>query len=326
MCSKRRRTGLTLMELLVVISIIVILLALLLPAVQEARESARRISCQNNLKQIGLALLEFHNDNRHFPPGHTQDRTNILPDDFDQLDPPPDEALFYISWMARILPGMERDDLFSRVKSGDPNFPHPTGGIPPDGRYLNGENIPLYVCPSGPSLKSFPVPATAAGPNSPAFECAYTHYLGVNGIDQFQFTDRGAGMLYVNSRVTLAEVTDGTSHTLFVGERPPAYQGYFGWWFSDAGFYPYFGAAGNVLGSEEIKADGNWECRPGGKASWYHDGRGEPDDENAWHFWSKHPGGSYFLHVDGSVKFIPYTINRETLSRQATRAGNDLDQ
>ena len=81
-----------------------------------------------------------------------------------------------------------------------------------------------------------------------------------------------------------------------------------------------------MLGSEEIKADANWECRPGGTASWYRDGRGEPDDESAWHFWSKHPGGSNFLLVDGSVKFIPYTINRKTLSRQATRAGNDVIQ
>lgn len=320
MCSQRRRPGLTLMELLVVISIIVILLALLLPAVQEARESARRMECQNNLKQIGLALLQFHDANKHFPPGHTQDRTNILPDDFEQLDPPPDEALFYISWMARILPGMGRDDLSSRVKSGDPNFPHPAGGIE-GGRYLNGENIPLYICPSGPTLERFAVPADAVGSNSPAFPCAFTHFLGVSGTNQFQFD----GMLYVNSQVTMGDVKDGTSNTLFVGERPPAYQGYFGWWFSDAGFYPYFGAAGNVLGSEEIIADANWECkRDGTNKSWYRNGKGESDEENAWHFWSRHPGGSNFLHVDGSVKFIPYTVDRKVISKWATRAGNEV--
>src|SRR5262245_44732967 len=100
-----RRSAITLVELLVVVAIIGMLVAILLPAVFEARETARRMKCQNNLKHIGLALQQFHDVHGAFPPAHTQDHTQILPDNYDQ--PHAQDNWFYISWMARILPHIE---------------------------------------------------------------------------------------------------------------------------------------------------------------------------------------------------------------------------
>src|SRR5215207_5342763 len=102
---QQRRPGMTMVELLVVIFIIGLLVALLLPAVQAARESGRRASCYNNMKQIGLGLVQYEIVNKHFPPGHTQSRSNIYPDDYiyGQPDPPREPPLYYVSWLARIL-------------------------------------------------------------------------------------------------------------------------------------------------------------------------------------------------------------------------------
>ena len=325
---RRRRPGMTLVELLVVIFIIGLLVALLLPAVQAARESGRRASCHNNLKQIGLGLLQYELDRKHFPPGHTQSRSNILPDDFGQPDPPREAPMYYVSWLGRILPYVEQGSLWQHVRPDQSAWAHPQGRLP-DGTFINGARIALYRCPSGSSMESINIPAGAAGPGEPAFECALTEYFGVNGTDQFQgpeptrFDSRRAGMLYVNSQVRMAQVTDGTTNTLFVGERPPAYEGYLGWWFAGAGPYPWFGAGDVVLGSNEVIPDANLACSPGGPTSWFRDGKGEADDVRAWHFWSMHPGGANFVFVDGSVRLISYNVDQTVFTALATRAGGE---
>jgi prepilin-type processing-associated H-X9-DG protein len=132
---------------------------------------------------------------------------------------------------------------------------------------------------------------------------ALTGYLGVSGRNQFKEAGGQDGIFYVNSGVRFAQITDGTSNTLLVGERPPADDLYFGWWVAGAGEYPYFGAADVVLGVRERAYDPAFDpdfFRPGD----LHD----PNNLHRYHFWSLHPGGGQFALADGSVRYFRYEI------------------
>jgi prepilin-type processing-associated H-X9-DG protein len=303
----------------VVIAIIGFLIAILLPAVQAAREAARRTQCTNNLKQQGLALEQFVNAYGKFPPAHSNDPTVIFPDYYKQPEPP--DNWWCISWMARILPYIEKTPLYEHIRPGEWAWWHPDGGLPEEGGYLNGVVISTYICPSVPRPPKYRFDFSADLPEFPPADFAMTNYLGVNGTDQFTYD----GMLYINSTVRHAEVTDGTSQTVLVGERPPAYDGYMGWWFAGSGWYPWFGAPDVVLGSNE-RREVDSACTPDGPQSFYQPGTlNDPDNEHAWHFWSEHPGGSNFLFADGHVSFIKYAAGKSgVLSRLATRHGGEV--
>ncbi len=313
------RRGFTLTELLIVIGIIAILMALLLPAVQFARESARQVECKNHLHQIGLALHLHLDTHGHFPPAHTNDPVSTVAN-FGQ--PAPADDSWCISWMARILPGIEQQDLWNQIKWNDPFspsfFPWPN---PPEGLLgggcINAQTIEMYHCPS------FPKRSPLAIDFPPVFEFETTHYLGVNGTDQFSFD----GILYINSSVSA--VPDGMSNTFIVGERPPTTDRGWGWWFAGSGYYPYFGAGDVVLGTEErIAVLG--ASTPSGPQSFYQPGRDEyvlganGEDKHMWHFWSAHPGGAFFLFAGGHVKFVSYSISKKTFRDQGTYNGNEV--
>lgn len=309
MFQRRPQHGLTLVELLVIVAIIGLLVALLLPAVQAARESARRMKCENNLKQIGVALQQFHDVNGRFPPACSTDETSVGVDAFGQPRPPDNWNM--ISWMARILPFVEQQAMYQRIRPGQWAWWHPE-----EGDYLNSKKMPLYLCPSNS------VTQTIYGEEGkPDLVVANTHYLGVNGEDQFRYD----GILHVNSTVRLAQVTDGASNTLMVGERPPAYEGFAGWWFAGSGWYPWFGAIDVVLGSNErIAVDGG--STKESRQSKYQPGtlRNDPDQEHAWHFWSEHGGGASFVFTDGHVRLISYSIGDEVMRAMATRNKGEM--
>lgn len=190
------KSGFTLIELLVVIAIIAILIALLLPAVQQAREAARRSTCKNNLKQIGLAMHNYHETHGIFPPGYI---------DPDGITNPDDRNL--IGWGTFLLPFIDQAPLYNNISSSgafDVNWttiPAMTSsGSTPYARTI----LNTYVCPSD----------TMGGINKDISNYGTSNYAGVNGGNGII-----NGSIYINSNTKMRDITDGTSNSAIVGER-----------------------------------------------------------------------------------------------------------
>ena len=308
------RSGFTLVELLVVIAIIGVLVALLLPAVQAAREAARRTQCANNLKQQALGLHNFHDTFHRFPSAHQLGMTwysnvprDAPPGGFTTGSSYPLEGPFW-SWATRIAPYIEMRNLHDqfRISPGTPaDWPwwqYPTGG----GKALNGMKTKVFHCPSDPRSN-----LEWIDPANPLNVAVITDYMGVTGRHQFGHTGGQDGILYVNSRVRMADIVDGTSNTLIVGERPPNHDLEYGWQWAGAGDPPYFGSADVVLGVTERRCGALPDCTAAGTpvlTNYFRRGKTvDPLDEHKSHFWSFHPGGGQWALADGSVRFMPYT-------------------
>lgn len=288
---RTRRPALSLLEFLVVIAVLAVLIGLLLAGVQRARSAALRTQCQNNLKQIGLALHGYHGTSEHFPPG-----VSVLADA---------GAYPFMSWNTRILPLLEQEQLWTNAVQAyalDSDFLH----NPPHSDL--GRVVKTFACPADPrTLESRQL--------SPALQVAFTAYLGVEGTNQY-LQD---GMLYLDSTTRIVDVTDGTSNTLLVGERPPSADGVLGWWYAGEG-QSRDGSGDMVLGARELNV--SVYGRGCGRGP-FQFGPGQPDNQcDAFHFWSLHSGGANFLFVDGSVHFIPYS-SASQLPFLATRAGGE---
>ncbi|HZY90713.1 MAG TPA: DUF1559 domain-containing protein, partial [Gemmataceae bacterium] len=218
----RARRGFTLIELLVVIAIIAILIGLLLPAVQKVREAAARMKCTNNLKQIGLALHNFHDANNRFPPGYVDGNT-------DPNSTPDNDVGPGWGWATFLLPYVEQDNLYKQI-----NLSQPIGvGV---NAQVSLQALTIHQCPSDPLQQAFPVYDSSF--TKPIATVAHGNYVGCNGWEECfngaggnpqggSGTDGlsgvlgsgGAGLFYRNSRTTFASITDGTSNTIVVGER-----------------------------------------------------------------------------------------------------------
>jgi len=297
--SRIRRRGFTLVELLVVIAIIGILVGLLLPAVQAAREAARRMQCTNNLKQQVLAMHNHHDTFRRFPSAHqlgntwyTSFRRNPPPGGLTAGSSYPAEGPFW-SWMVRILPFIEGTNLYNAfdLRGIPAAWPWWQG---PSGNRLNARINPTFVCPSDPRGGLL-----SAGT---ADRAALSSYLGVTGTNQFQEANGQDGILFVNSGVKMGGISDGTSNTLCVGERPPSNDLEYGWQWAGSGDLPYFGAADVVLGVHERLSS------PTATPDFFRPGMvQDPNNIHRMHFWSLHPGGGNWALCDGSVRFISYS-------------------
>lgn len=280
--------GFTLLELLVVIGIIAVLIALLVPAVQRVRDAAARTRCQNNLRQIGLALHAYHDTQRSLPPGIRAS-----------------EDYPFMSWLARILPFIEQEAVWKQAMAAygtDIRFqddpPHPFATV-----------MPLYGCPADPrTLQN----GFAYGGK---LRVAFTSYLGVEGRNQ----TRKDGCLFLNSSIRITDIEDGTSNTLLVGERPPSADEIFGWWYAGAG-QSLDGSADMVLGVRELNVRMTNACPPGASAF----GPGQLKSQcDALHYWSPHlGGGAHFLLADGSVHFLTYSL-APLMPALASRSGGE---
>jgi prepilin-type N-terminal cleavage/methylation domain-containing protein/prepilin-type processing-associated H-X9-DG protein len=285
--------GFTLVELLVVVTIIGILLGLLLPAVQAAREAARRNSCANNLKQIGLALQNYHSQKSAFPPG-----TTLLDREFDPS----------LSWRVLILPFLEEASLFEQIG------PLPDGGA--KDWSAQTQIIGIFLCPSAGS---------GAGLVRSNYAAVSGAYRGDSRID-LEDTSCGDiytnGIFFPNSRTKISKITDGTSHTLAVGDK----------------LYNFYDWMTGALRSGEpptrICTDASKNVRFPINAS--HDAFGyyvgDPEVPtgsarsmllNDLFFGSKHPGGAQFCLADGSVQFLNVDIDFEVYQDLATKDGGE---
>jgi hypothetical protein len=153
-----------------------------------------------------------------------------------------------------------------------------------------------FQCPSDPrTLLRYIEPGTGN-------VAQLTSYLGVTGRNQFLEAGGQDGILFVNSAVRMAEVTDGTSNTLMIGERPSSNNLVYGWQWAGAGDSPNFGATDVVLGVHERA------LTPSAAADYFRPGTiQDAADQHRYHFWSLHPGGGVWALTDGSVRFLPYS-------------------
>jgi prepilin-type N-terminal cleavage/methylation domain-containing protein/prepilin-type processing-associated H-X9-DG protein len=182
----RRSHAFTLVELLVVIAIIGILVALLLPAIQASRESARRASCTNNIRQLILALHDYEMAHEHYPAGTVNDTGPIR-------NVPKGH---HISWIARILPYVEETAIYNHLDLSLSAYHQKNDRV-------RQVSIGLLICPS-----------------SPADEGPYSNYAGCHHDREAPIDVDNNGVLFLNSRITREDLKDGAAHTLFLGEKP----------------------------------------------------------------------------------------------------------
>jgi len=270
----RHIRAMTLLELLVVMAIIGVLVALLLPVVQAARESARRATCQNNLRQIGVALHVYHAAHQQFPVGCIDKRIPRTNPNGRQL-----------AWSATILPELGEPALSQQL---DFNAAY-DGNI---NSAVAATIVPTYLCPSTYRLAAgregalVHNPATASV--APGYEGAATDYGGIYGAAQVSPAANGT-FLYERA-VKIAEITDGTSHTLAVAEDTGRGWLMDGEWINGENIYD----VSNLINTQQHNE-----------------------------IWSDHPQGAMALWCDGSVSLLAESMELTVLRSICTRAGSD---
>ncbi len=314
----QKKSAFTLVELLVVIAIIGVLVGLLLPAVQAAREAARRMSCQNQLKQLSLAIHNFHDTNRQFPRGV---ENQVIPRP-DPSQPSQPNFVAGTNWIVYCLPFFEQQQVFelydftvafnhaNNAIIGNtlvqslycPSGPGPDRYTDPNGGGVNGNRTTHYIGVMGPADVVSPATYIYGGQtfSTPVGDPAANSAWSVAGmLTQYRDTPGSAGS--TRRRVRFSEVIDGTANTLMIGERsvflPGNLNDYRSW---------IRGNNGGTSASKNVTYPINSTNYNGS------------NNFNHISFGSQHPGGCQFGIADGSVRFISETIEMELLKSLAS--------
>ncbi len=292
----RTRSAFTLIELLVVMAIIAILIGLLLPAVQKVREAAARASCTNNLKQIGLALHNYHDRTGRLPPGY-----------FDTAPWPADDSGPGWGWASYILDDLEQGNLQKQI-----GYTVPIGNSAPPVPAVRATFLKVFICPSDRMIGTFR--ATDGGAQS--WMLAHGSYVACNGndgVDDNSTPPHTGAFVRATRGFKFADISDGLSNTFFVGERSTTMS------LSSWAGVP----TGSVVPS--VRSPGDFS---GGSALVLgHCGPHLPNDSivtDADALSSGHTSGVQFLLGDGSVRSIRNSIGQTVYDSMATRAGGEV--
>ena len=313
------RRAFTLIELLVVIAIIGILVALLLPAVQQAREAARRTQCKNNLKQYGLALHNYHDTYGKFP-GAGGWAVGTRGWDW-ELETSP-----HISWHVRILPFMDQAPLYAQMKM---NEMYQDRAILPDGSRTWSKSVPYGRCPSdnsnerewsecvqtsySGSLGSQSTPSAGGAGCEPYEQYAEKYKLAGHG--NFWTKEQISGMFsrMVGADISTSDVTDGTSNTILVGEIMAKCHDHKAGW-------THYNGMGSAHASTVVPINDLTTCENAPVAKITYTACTNQNNWNfSWGFKSNHTGGAHFLFCDGTVRLLSENINHVTYQRLGGR-------
>ncbi len=321
------RRGFTLVELLVVIAIIGILVGLLLPAVQAAREAARRMQCSNNVRQLGLALHNYESAHKVIPPSRISVSSPVL---------------FQQSWVSMILPFIEQSSMYNGYRHGQPWFAQVNDP-------MTTQKLPTMTCPSAPSDRPLPTvalyTAVTAGTRSDQPIWGYSDYGTINAVRNSAFIVAGLPSLGAREvlgamgrgpqGVKFAMITDGLSNTIVVGEgagRPGVYV---------SGKKVSNPRAGLAFGTPFVGDGWGWADINNGFSIDGSDILGNQNDSksdgstkivgnclincvNDSELYAFHVGGANMLMADGSVHFLSQTTNAATLVALMTRDRGDI--
>lgn len=299
--SRSARRGFTLIELLVVIAIIAILVALLLPAVQQAREAARRSQCKNNLKQIGIALHNYHDVHSVLPPGWVS---------VDAGAHSAHDGVNGAGWGLMVLPSMDQANLYEEF---NPNV----SIADPANASIRSQLLSVYRCPSDPQPDFWPI--HEEGTTTVLANLPIANYVAAFGTEELDGCEnapgtapvlangqcRSDGIFYHNSKVRFRDITDGTSNTFMAGERrtdPNAMPAWYSTW------------VGMVPEGEEAfqRILGVFDHPPNDPAAHLDD------------FSSQHTGGAHFLLADGHVRFVSENVDHGVYLGVGTISGEEV--